>query len=171
MTMSEQTRGGAKPLTAATIMSCHPNVLHPYDTIHLAAEVVMKYRYRNLPVVDDESIFQGCFGIGSLLRMVLPHAAVMQNGLDHLQFLSDDLSQMNSRFCQHQQRPVSDFMERKVKTVSPDNPLIDTMLIVYREKSSLPVVEPHSGKLVGMISYWDIGQSIMAVRHGGAGGE
>jgi CBS domain-containing protein len=41
-------------------------------------------------------------------------------------------------------------------------PLVQTLLILYQNKDSLPVVDPDSGKLLGVISYWDAGEKILS---------
>ena len=52
-------------------------------------------------------------------------------------------------------------MSTDVAIVSPDTPLVETLLILYRTKTSIPVVERKTGRLVGMISYFDVGEKIL----------
>jgi CBS domain-containing protein len=49
-----------------------------------------------------------------------------------------------------------------VETVGPDTPLLEAVLILYRTRASLPVVDPETGKLLGVISYWDLGEKVLA---------
>jgi CBS domain-containing protein len=37
----------------------------------------------------------------------------------------------------------------------PDLSPVEALLLFYRNRSTLPVVEEGSGKLVGVLSYWD----------------
>jgi CBS domain-containing protein len=53
-------------------------------------------------------------------------------------------------------------MSTDVVTVRPDLPLVETLLILYRTKTSIPVVDPKDRRLVGMISYFDVGEKILA---------
>ena len=46
--------------------------------------------------------------------------------------------------------------------VSPDTPILETLLTLYKTRASLPVVDPETGILVGVISYFDVGEKIMA---------
>jgi hypothetical protein len=39
---------------------------------------------------------------------------------------------------------------------------VETLLLLYRTRISIPVVAPGTGKLVGMISYFDVGEKILA---------
>ena len=45
--------------------------------------------------------------------------------------------------------------------MAPDTPLVETLLTLYRTRTSVPVVDPDSGCLVGVISYWDVGERIL----------
>jgi CBS-domain-containing membrane protein len=46
--------------------------------------------------------------------------------------------------------------------VHPDTPLIQTLFTLYKCRTNLPVVDPDSGRLEGLISYWDVGAAILA---------
>jgi hypothetical protein len=35
-------------------------------------------------------------------------------------------------------------------------------MLLYNTRASIPVVEPGSCKLLGMISYWELGEKILA---------
>ena len=149
-------------MTAASIMDTHPTVLKPTDVIKTAIGYIMKHRYRNLPVVDDEGHYLGSFGVSCLLRHVLPKAAVMKQGLPTVPFVQETLSDLHNRVIEMEDKPVSMCMSTEAETVSPDTPLVETLLILYHARNSLPVVDPDNGKLVGVISYWDAGEKILS---------
>jgi CBS-domain-containing membrane protein len=86
----------------------------------------------------------------------------MERGLESLSFVSDTLHDLRRRLGEHMDDPVRVCMGEEVRVVRPDTPLIETLLILYRTRTSLPVVDPDSGLLVGMISYWDVGERILA---------
>lgn len=148
-------------MTAAAVMDPNPVTLKPDDQIGTAARCIMDHRFRNVPVVDDEGRYLGIFGVNCLLKMVLPHAAVMQQGLDNLSFIHESTDDLHKRLKESEHLPLSDCMSTDPVVVPPDMPLLDTLLILYRNKTSIPVVEPDTGKLVGMISYWDVGRKVM----------
>lgn len=147
---------------AASVMDPHPTVLNPTDIISTAANYIMEYRYRNLPVVDDEGHYLGVFGVNCLLRLVLPKAALLEQGVERVAFIQDTLSDLHDRFREVEHEPISVCMSTDIETVSPDTPLVETLLVLYRTRTSIPVVEPDSGKLLGMISYWDVGEHILS---------
>lgn len=148
--------------TAASIMDPHPTRLKPTDIISTAAAYIMENRYRNLPVVDANGCYLGVFGVNCLLRLVLPKAAIMDKGLRDVAFIHENLSDLHARLHEVENEPITLCMTAEATTVAPDTPLVATLLILYRTKTSIPVVEPGSCKLLGMISYWDVGGHILA---------
>jgi len=149
-------------MTAALIMDPNPTALKPTDLISTAARYIMEHRYRSLPVVDEEGCYMGMFGVNCLLRLVLPRAAIMEHGLDNVSFIHETLADLHDRLREVEDEPVTICMHVEVETVPPDNPLVDTLLLLYRTKTSIPVMEPDTCKLLGMISYWDVGQNILS---------
>ncbi len=151
-------------MTAAKLMDSHPKVVHPNDTILTGIGLIMKYRYRRLPVVDDEGIFQGVFGVNCLLRLALPKAVVMQDGLENINFVRETLSDLRHRIQEVENEPISICMLQDSIKVAPDLPLLETLRILYLTRASLPVVDEDSGKLLGIISYFDAGAKIMSAQ-------
>ena len=148
-------------MTAATLMDPNPKVLHPDDTIMSGIELIMKYRFRRLPVVDEEGIFQGVFGVNCLLRLTLPNAVVMEDGLENIHFVRESLSDLRKRLQEVENEPISLCMRQESIQVAPDLPLLETLRTLYLTRASLPVVDPDNGKLLGIISYFDVGEKIM----------
>ncbi len=149
-------------MTAASIMDPNPIVLKPTNVISTAAHYIMEHRYRSLPVVDEDGCYMGIFGVNCLLRLVLPRAAIMENGLDDVSFIHESLLNLHDRLRDVEDQPITLCMNTEIKTVAPDKPLVETLLILYRTRTSIPVVEPGTCKLLGMISYWDAGQHILS---------
>ena len=149
-------------MTAARIMLPNPTVLKPKDLISTAARCIMEHRYRSVPVVDEDGCYMGMFGVNCLLRQVLPKAAIMEDGLDNVSFIHETLADLHERLREVEDEPVTVCMNTNVETVAPDTPLIETLMLLYRTKASIPVLEPDSCKLLGMISYWDVGRHILS---------
>jgi CBS-domain-containing membrane protein len=149
-------------MPASAVMDTHPTVLRPTDIISTAVKYIMRHRYRNLPVVDEEGRYLGVFGVNCLLKMVLPKAAIMEKGLDNIGFIHESLGDLHHRLQELSDQPISVCMTTDIATVAPNTPLVQTLLILYRSKTSIPVLDPQSGKLLGMISYWDVGEKILS---------
>jgi CBS domain-containing protein len=148
-------------MTAASLMDPNPKVVHPDDSIISGIELIMKYRFRRLPVVDEEGIFKGVFGVTCLLRQALPKAVVMEDGLENIHFVRETLSDLRTRLREVENEPISMCMRQESIQVAPDLPLLETLRTLYLARASLPVVDPDSGKLLGIISYFDVGEKIM----------
>ena len=148
-------------MNASEAMEPNPTTLKETDTIECAARYIMKYRYCNLPVVDENHCYQGMFGVNCLLKLVIPKAVFLPNGLENVSFIHESFEDLYLRFKEMKDQPISICMNSEVPPVAPDTPLTKIMLQLYNTKSSIPVVEHGSCKLVGMISYWEIGQKIM----------
>jgi len=153
-------------MNASEAMDPKPTTLSPTDTIECAADYIMKHRYRNLPVIDENNCYLGMFGVNSLLKLVLPKAVFIPQGLRNVSFIHESFDDLFNRFKEVKDRPISELMNHDIEAVTPDTPLTETMLQLYKTHSSIPVVEVGSCKLLGMISYWDIGEKILAA--GGA---
>jgi len=149
-------------MTASQVMDTNPVSVKATDLISTATTHIMEHRYRNLPVVDDDGCYLGVFGVNCLLKLVLPKAAIIHKGLDNLSFIHENLHDLHERLREVEHQPISVCMNTDIDTVGPDTPLLETLLILYRTKTSIPVVEPGSCKLLGMISYWDVGEAILS---------
>lgn len=148
--------------TASNIMDPQPSVLHPDDRIGPAIDTIMKNRYRRLPVIDDEGRFVGVFGVSCMLRLLMPKAVVMEKGLESAPFVRDNLSDLHRRLEKVKDEPISICMHEEMVRVSPDTPILETLLTLYKTRASLPVVDPETGILVGVVSYFDVGEKILA---------
>ena len=149
-------------MKASEAMDANPTTLKPDDTIECAAQYIMKNRYRNLPVVDENFCYVGMFGVNCLLKQVIPKAVFLHNGLENIGFIHESFEDLFKRFAEVKDNPISICMSKEIEPVSPDTPLTETMLQLYNTRASIPVVEDGSCKLLGMISYWDIGEKILA---------
>ena len=149
-------------MTAADIMDPNPIYLKPTDVIKTAAGYIMEHRYRSLPVIDEDGRYLGVFGVNCLLKLVLPKAAVMEEGLESLTFILETLADLHNRLREVENEPISVCMSTDITTVPPDHPLVETLLVLYRTRASMPVVEPDTQRLLGMISYFDVGEHILS---------
>ena len=149
-------------MNASEVMDPKPTTLSPDDTIQCAADYIMEKRYRNLPVVDENNCYIGMFGVNCLLKQVIPKAVFLPKGLRNVSFMHESLEDLYKRFAEVKDQPISVCMNTEIEPVHPDTPLTDTMLQMYNTKSSIPVVAKGTCELLGMISYWDIGEKILA---------
>ncbi len=149
-------------MNAAEAMDPNPTTLKQDDTIGRAANYIMANRYRNVPVVDENFCYVGMFGVNCLLKQVIPKAVFLPKGLENVSFIHESFDDLFHRFAEVKDQPISICMSKEIKPITPDTPLTETMMQLYKTRASIPVVESGSCKLLGMISYWDIGEKILA---------
>lgn len=146
---------------ARDVMDPNPTVLHPNDQIRTAASYIMEKRYRRLPVVDHAGRYLGVFGVNCLLKLVLPKALVMEKGLESASFINESLSDLHRRFDEYSNEPISMCMLTDVPVAHPDTALLEALRVLHQTMASLPIVDKDTERLVGDISYWDVGTKIL----------
>lgn len=149
-------------MNAAEAMDPNPTTLKQDDTIGRAANYIMTNRYRNVPVVDENFCYVGMFGVNCLLKQVIPKAVFLPQGLENVSFIHESFEDLSHRFAEVEDQPISICMSKEIIPITPDTPLTETMMQLYKTRASIPVVESGTCKLLGMISYWDIGEKILA---------
>lgn len=149
-------------MTARLLMDPNPIRIHPSDTIGVAARKIMRRRYRSLPVVDDDRVFVGVVKVNRMLGIILPERTTQLSigaaTEAHLELTLDDLRENLDRLMDE---PITPCIEKEVVTVAPETSLIETLLTMYHHERNLPVVDRKTGRLEGMISYYDIGDMIL----------
>jgi CBS domain-containing protein len=143
-------------------MDPNPTVLAATDTIAKGIGYIMENRFRNVPIVDDQGRYMGVFGVGCMLRLVLPRAALMEHGLTDISFVSDSLKDLRRRLREFEDKPVTICLSDEATVIEPDMPLLETLLVLYQTRRSVPVVDPKERRLLGVVSYWDVGRAILA---------
>lgn len=149
-------------MTARQLMDPNPPMLKATETVRQGARLIMARRYRNIPVVDEQGRYLGVFGVGCLLRAILPKAVVLEQGLSSVPYVTDTLKDLRRRLAEVEDEPVTMCMSTDATAVPPDTQLVETLLILYKTRSSIPVVEKDTGRLMGMISYFDVVQKVLA---------
>jgi CBS domain-containing protein len=143
------------------IMTRDPVSVRESETIGHAAKQIIANRYINLPVVDATGRLVGLFGIYDLLALLVPRVAVIGNLLPNLRFVGEDVGELHRKFAAVKNSPVKRAVNREAVRVHPDTPLAEAIRLFCRNHMTLPVVERDTGRLVGMISYWDAAQMIV----------
>lgn len=154
-------------MTAATIMTANPLTLREGDSVAVAAETLIKHHYINLPVEDADGRLLGVFGIYDMLSLLVPRVALAGDLLPNLRFLGDGPAELREKFRAVKDKTVGEVCDRQAVTLNPDTPLIEAVRLFCKNHTTLAVVEPESGKLAGIVSYWDALAAI--TREGPAG--
>ncbi len=136
-------------------MTKNPLVLRGSDTVGSAARQLVRHRYVNLPVVDAEQRYLGMFGVFELLGLLLPKGATLDHLVPDLGFMADDVSSLQTRLGELRDQPVGPYARTDLPVLHPDTAIVEAVLHFYRGRSSLAVVDEGSGRLLGLLSYWD----------------
>ena len=144
-------------MTVRTIMLSNPKAVLPEDTVPKAIELMLAHGIRNIPVVDHEGRFLGGFTSVHMIQLLLPRAATMETGfgdVHDLTFIHEDLDDIRDRLDDVRSHQVGDYIDKdNIPTVTPDTSVIEAMLLLYKHRTHVPVLQPPDNKLVGIVSF------------------
>ncbi|MBK8176335.1 MAG: CBS domain-containing protein [Rhodospirillales bacterium] len=152
--------------TCRSIMTTTPAVLKSGDTIETALHRLLEDKLLALPVVDEAERYLGMFLRSRLVALLLPKIVALEGQIPEIArlvevgFMSDTLDDANERFRAVAGEPVSEYLETEGQVLHPETPVMNAVLFLYRTRTYLPVVEKASGRLLGVVSTWDILQRI-----------
>lgn len=149
-------------MRCAAIMTLNPPTVRDTDSVAAAAEKLIGLRHLGLPVVDGEGRYVGMFGADDLLSLVVPRIAIAGHLAPNVRFVGDDPKPLADRFRELREQEVGAIADKKAIVLAPDTPQIEAFRIFCRSRASLPVVEPESRKLLGLVCYWDVMAAITA---------
>ncbi|HXK18627.1 MAG TPA: CBS domain-containing protein [Polyangiaceae bacterium] len=128
-----------QPRVAADIMSRDLVTLHETQNLRFLPEVMKLFRFRHMPVVDDDR----------LVGLVTERDVLRVSASSLLPAAHEQTDLLARTFV------VRDMMTRDVVSVHPDTPLAEVARLMRREKlGCLPVVEGEN-TLVGIITEAD----------------
>lgn len=128
-------------MLAADVMTEDPHWVEPQTTTGEAVLKLIESGVRHLPVLENGVVV----GMLSDRDLRSGTSSVLGPG-NWPQELSKYLTE-----------PVAGLMSRPVKSVTPDSDLKDAVeLMLHDRVGAVPVVDPESNRLVGIISYFDV---------------
>jgi CBS domain-containing protein len=142
-------------------MSCQSIMASPIlalkrdQNVGEAIKALLKAGLFNAPVVDDAGKPVGMFGLKQAMALAMPRATDLDKDID-LSFVHDSLADIKTKFGEAAGKPVKDFMAQLPPAVHPDTSLTEVILLLYRNRGFLPVVDKANGKLVGVVSSVDV---------------
>lgn len=136
-------------------MMPNPLALRGGDTVGAAARQLVEHRFVNMPVVDDRRRYLGMFGVFDLLALLLPTGAALDHLVLDLGFMADDVSGLQQKLAGMDRQPIAGLARTDLPVLRPETAIVEALLLFYRSRSSLAVVDERSGELLGILSYWD----------------
>ena len=122
------------------------------DTVGTAMTRMLQNRIADLPVVDANGKFVGMFRIDHIFADLLPKAALIGYGMPDLGFVSSTVDDLRRHMQSLEHHAVQDYVLKPEQVVHPDTSPLEILLLLYRGMNNVPVVDPASGMLVGLVS-------------------
>jgi CBS domain-containing protein len=148
--------------TCRSIMTTDPVVIERTERVGKAMRMLLDNRLLGLPVVDDDGRYLGMFLRSRLVALLLPTIVQLEerlpevSRLTELGFMTDTLDDAHDRFEKVAGDPVGKYLQTDAPVLRLDTPVMNAVLYLYRTRSYLPVVDEASGKLLGVVSTWDV---------------
>ncbi|MCK9588112.1 MAG: CBS domain-containing protein [Terrimicrobiaceae bacterium] len=153
--------------TCGSVMETSYPVLTSGMTLSECLQSLVKNQVLAMPVVDDDGRYIGQFRKNLLIAAILPQVAVHDPRFDRIArmidggMLTETMEDVRERFSVISDKSVRRYLDTDTPVLRPDQPLVTAMFYLFHGRNFLPVVEPASGLLVGVISAWDILDSIL----------
>jgi CBS domain-containing protein len=119
-------------------------------TLGEALARMIKHHMQQLLVVNAEGVFLGEVTTFTLAKLLLPQTTGAEQSREEAQL--ETVGDVDDRITPHLGRRVADFVEHELPAVNPDTPLSTALRLLADGKLRLPVIDPATNKLVGVIS-------------------
>jgi len=144
---------------SALIGSRHENII--------SAARIGRETKPSFSVTSERHRYLGIFRKNLVISNVLPQVALHDDRFNQVVrlinagLIRDNLHEVHDRFAAIAQDPVSRHADKAAPVLAPDQPLVTALYFLYRGRNFLPVVDPASGRLLGVVSTWDVLETMM----------
>jgi len=112
-----------------------------------------------VPVTERDGTFSGLLSGDGMMHAMLPRSVSamrhVKRVLKHASYLDETAEEMCERLELLREKTTGDLVDRHVKTVGPDTPLIDALMLISAKQYVVPVVD-RENKLLGAISFFSV---------------
>ena len=135
--------------------------IHADDTVAKALEIMRESRARFLPVVDENGGYVGVFTAPTLIKMILPKAALIGMSsesarvpISSLSFMDLTKEDFQDRISQLNKERVGDNISNaaNIPVTAPDTPVMEGIFLIHKFKRHVILVEPDTNRFVGTVS-------------------
>jgi predicted transcriptional regulator len=134
----------------ATLTEYHK--LSPDMTVEEGLNVLHDKKIRILPVVDDENNYLGMFCYRTLLGKLLPFSAMMEGGLESLNFTSQTNEEVREKLEGLLDKKVVEVMDEERPTLTTDMSFWHMLLMIYKYDAPLAVLDKDTNKMFGVVT-------------------
>tara|TARA_B100001750_G_C15467118_1_gene577695 strand:- start:379 stop:879 length:501 start_codon:yes stop_codon:yes gene_type:complete len=121
------------------------------DSVEQALRLLDEKQVRAAPVVDDNGVFKGMFSTHEIIKALVP--SYMTQGIQSLDFATGASTVLASRLKQmFPTRVGNHVLEDDCVKITDKTNTWEALRMLTRYGSPIPVVDPHTKKLIGLIS-------------------
>jgi acetoin utilization protein AcuB len=130
---------------ASQIMTSPVITLEPDNTIEDVWNLILKQRFRHVPIVTKDKTIVGIVSDRDMLREIATMGAAVSSGVDRTGM----------------QKSISSLIKTKVLTASPETEIREIAHILFEKRiGSMPILD-ENGRLIGIITRSDILRAII----------
>jgi CBS domain-containing protein len=120
-------------------------------TVGEAMATLKQYHLSSAPVVDENGVYVGKFGVRCLMRALLPSAVTMEGGLGHVDFLLGAMPGIAKKLKKLENNKISDHLDTEMPPLTLETSLPEAMRLLA-SGGPYPVIDKDTKKLVGVVS-------------------
>jgi CBS domain-containing protein len=119
-------------------------------TLAEALAKMVKHHMQQLLVVNANGEFQGEITTFTLAKLLLPKEGEAGASREHAE--AETVSDVDERIGPYLGHRVAEFIEHDLPVITPETPLTEALKHLVSGRLRLPVVDPATNKLVGVVS-------------------
>ena len=163
-----------KDLVCKDMMPLEKNCLLPGDTVSKAFKLMRSKGMRFLAVINENDVYLGVFTSPTLIRLMLPRAMTIEmggknanKGLHNLNFLNMSEKNFFESLSEVKDEPVINHLSdpKSIPIASPNTPIMEGILLLHQYKRHVILVEPDTGRFVGILSINSVLLKIFGENH------
>ncbi len=141
-------------ITCADLMLTNCVTLPPRTSLGEAVQIIHNSGIRYLPVVDEQGNFVGIFSSLAVLRQLLPTSSQVCMGIqpNDYNFMRTSAPDLQDRFRQFSQVPVTEYLERNYIRCEPNHSLMATIFQITTHHTHAVVCERNTDRFLGIIT-------------------
>lgn len=147
-------------MTCENAMITQPIKVNMTDTVKDVLQLLEKHKIRAVPVVNNEDVLVGMFGIPHILYSLLPISARMEDGLRKLNFVMGAMPDIAEHLNDIMHDAIETHINKDTHVLHSDTSLMESVRILVKYGGPVPVVAKGTGKLEGLVTEQSILQGI-----------
>lgn len=148
-------------MSCTAIMNNALTTIREQESVADAAAKLVSHHFTSLPVVDAQERYLGMFGFYDLMSLLVPRVALAGDLMSNLRFIADDPDELRRKYREVKNWRMSQVANRNAPTLDPEAPEVEAVRLFCRNHFCVPVVDRESGRVLGIISFWDAIRAVL----------